>query len=87
MSESEIIRGITEVDPCLHIAISDYRGQAPEGEGVHVIEIANGPAQHLGNLILCFGRWITSEELTRRQEAHATDPDAYAREHIQSLSH
>ena len=84
---SDIIRGITEVDPSLHVAISDYKATIPAGEeGVHVIEIANGPAKHLGNRILCFGRWITHEDLEGRMELYKANPEQYFEEHLQKIS-
>lgn len=85
INEAEIIRGITLVDPEMHNANINYRSDVPEGEGVHVIEIANGFAEHLGKIIV-FGRRITNEERDRRIAANAADPNAYARDHLRSLS-
>ena len=86
MADTKIIRGITLIDPEQHIAISDYRRQAPDEDGVHVIEMANGIAEHLGSLMLVFGRWITTEELERRKIAYDQDPTQYTSEHLKSLS-
>lgn len=80
-----IIRGITPVDPEQHVAVADYRRQAPE-DGIHIIEMANGIAKHLENRLAVFGRWITAEELERRQVAYNQDPVQYLSDHLRSLS-
>lgn len=85
---TEIIPGISEVDPVQHVAVAHYRARVVEGEEkmVEVIEMANGPALHLDNRELVFGRWITNREREDRIVAHGRDPDQYYVDHLKSLS-
>ncbi len=86
---AEIIPGISEVDPNQHVVIAHYRARVDEckDDGVQVIEMANGPALHLDNLKLVFGRWITRQERDDRVAAHARDPGQFYTDHLKSLSH
>ncbi|CAN5453622.1 hypothetical protein BH10PAT3_BH10PAT3_4960 [soil metagenome] len=86
MTETAIIRGITPVDPEQHIALADYRRRTSDGQGVHVIEMANGVAAHLNNRILVFGRWITYNEHSQRLAAYIENPAQYSTDHLSSLS-
>lgn len=84
----KIIQGITEVNPEQHVAVAHYRAHADEGEDrVQVVEMANGPALHLGNREFVFGRWITRQEHEDRMAARQQDPEQFYKDHLKSLSH
>ncbi len=82
-----IVRGISPVSLEDQVVVANYRPQVEPGEGIHVVEMANGRAKHFDDKMLVFGRWITEGELQRRQQAYQEDPDQYGTDHLASLSH
>lgn len=83
---SEIIRGISEVNPEEQVVIANYRPIADETEGIHVVEIANTRAKHMNDKLLVFGRWITHQELSKRKIEYQENPEQYKLNHLKSLS-
>ena len=94
MSE-KIINGITIVDFNEHVVTGRYKPRtSPEdSSAIEVVEMANARLAHtkvdggdLDGRIAVFSRLITRAELSERQYDFDMDPEAFASDHIQTLS-
>jgi hypothetical protein len=81
---TEIIGGITYVNPREHAVVSNYKARITEDDrGVQVVEMPT--MRGIDGRLMVFGRFITRQEHLQRLAEYKDDSEVYSKKHLKNL--